>query len=540
MQQVLFGNPVDILKSGSAELKGEYAKITNILGATEVANLVKSTLGPKGMDKILQSADRREGAVTITNDGATIMKSVWMDNPAGKVLIDIAKTQDNEIGDGTTSVVVLAGELLKEAERLLQQNVHPQIIIEGYRMAFAVAEKTLEASAVDHKTPFGAAAFEADSLFRKDLYHIAQTSLSSKVLAYDKEHFAKLAVDAVLRLKGTNTLEYINIIKKLGGTLQDSFLSPGFLLDKRIGVGQPKRLENPLVLVANTAMDTDRIKIYGARVRVGALSSLADIERAEKEKMKMKVQKILEHKPNCFINRQLIYNYPEELFAQAGVMAIEHADFEGVERLAAALGAECVSTFDTPDQVVLGKCELIDEVMVGEDTLIRFSGLAKGEACTVILRGSSQHLLDEAERSLHDALCVVSQTVLAPKIVYGAGCSEMLMAVAVEKAAAAVPGKKQLAMKAFATALKQLPVIVSENAGLDSAELMTNLSAEHYLGHSTMGLDLDKNTVSDVAQLGIVEPLKSKKSVVAYATEAAECILRVDDIIRMPPRQRER
>eukprot|EP01002_Notosolenus_urceolatus_P015489 NODE_808_length_1765_cov_193.391026_g662_i0.p1 GENE.NODE_808_length_1765_cov_193.391026_g662_i0~~NODE_808_length_1765_cov_193.391026_g662_i0.p1 ORF type:complete len:563 (+),score=212.74 NODE_808_length_1765_cov_193.391026_g662_i0:28-1689(+) len=532
-QQVLFGNPTDILKQGAVEEKGEFAKLSNIVGATAVADMVKSTLGPKGMDKILQSHDRRDGAVVVTNDGATIMKSVWMDNPAGKVLIEIAKTQDAEIGDGTTSVVVFAGELLREAERLLTQNIHPQTIIEGYRLASGVAEKALNGSSADHT--------DDKEGIREVLLNVARTSLSSKVLCYDRDHFAKLAVDAVLRLKGSSSLESINIIKKLGGTLQDSFLSEGFLLDKKIGIGQPRRLENPKILVCNTPMDTDKIKIYGARVRVSGISNLAEIERAEKMKMKQKCDNILAHGLNCFINRQLIYNYPEELFAQAGVMAIEHADFEGVERLALALGGEVASTFDHPEQAKFGTCKLIDEIMIGEDTVIRFSGLPKGEACTVVLRGSSQHLLDEAERSLHDALCVVSQTVINAKVVPGAGCSELLMADAVETEAKKIPGKKQLAMQSFANALRQLPSIVAENAGLDSADLITQLTAAHHNGKTRAGLDLNARSISDdVGKLGIWEPLKLKRSVLLYAMEAAECILRVDNIIRMPPRQRTR
>eukprot|EP01013_Petalomonas_cantuscygni_P003941 TRINITY_DN1420_c0_g2_i1.p1 TRINITY_DN1420_c0_g2~~TRINITY_DN1420_c0_g2_i1.p1 ORF type:complete len:569 (+),score=200.17 TRINITY_DN1420_c0_g2_i1:64-1707(+) len=545
-QQVLFGNPTDILKSGATEEKGEYAKLSNIVGACAVADLVKTTLGPKGMDKILQSQDRRDGKVSVTNDGATILKSVYMDNAAGRVLIDIAKTQDQEIGDGTTSVVVLTGELLREAERLLALSVHPQTIIEGFRAAREIALSTLVSAAKSRdKDP---AAY--DAAMYETLLKIARTSLSSKVLAYDRDHFAKLAVDAVLRLKGRASIEHINIIKKLGGTLQDSFLSPGYLLDKKFGVGQPTMIRDAVIVLANTAMDTDKVKIYGGRVKVDSLSELAKVEREEKEKMRSKVDKItsmkdVEGRPmNVFINRQLIYNFPEEIFAQRGVMAIEHADFEGVERLALALGAEVISTFDPTAEHAkraVGRCGLIDQVMVGEDVLIRFSGLPRGEACTVVLRGSSQHLLDEAERSLHDALCVVSQTVLHPEVVLGAGCSESLMACAVETAATTMPGKRQLAMQAYARALRQLPSIVAENAGLDAAELVTQLVAKHAAGVHTAGLDLMNGTViDDVGTLGVVEPLKAKRSVVAYATEAAECILRVDDIIKLPPRQRTR
>lgn len=206
--------------------------------------------------------------------------------------------------------------------------------------------------------------------FKKDLINIAKTTISSKILQNEKEHFANLAVQAVLRLKGGTNLEAIQILKKPGGVLKDSFLADGFILDKKIGVGQPKRIENAKILVANTPMDTDKIKIYGAKVKTSSMAQLAEIEKTEKEKMKRKVEKIIAHKCNVFINRQLIYNYPEELFADAGIMAIEHADFEGVERLALVLGADIVSTFDTPDQVKLGSCKLIEEIMIGEEKVI--------------------------------------------------------------------------------------------------------------------------------------------------------------------------
>lgn len=242
----------------------------------------------------------------------------------------------------------------------------------------------------------------------------------------------------------------IQIIKKTGGVLEDSFLDQGFLLDKRPGVHQPKRIENAKILIANTPMDTDKIKVFGSTIKVDSMSKIADLELAEKEKMKDKVNKILNHKCNVFINRQLIYNYPEQLFADAGVMAIEHADFDGIERLALVTGGEIVSTFDSPDLVKLGHCDLIEQVMIGEDTLIRFSGVALGEACTIIIRGATQQIIDEAERSLHDALCVLAATVKESRIIFGGGCAETLMATAVSKKAAETAGKESIAMESFA------------------------------------------------------------------------------------------
>ncbi|KTG01830.1 hypothetical protein cypCar_00031195 [Cyprinus carpio] len=272
----------------------------------------------------------------------------------------------------------------------------------------------------------------------------------------------------------------------------------GFLLDKRIGVNQPKRIENANILIANTGMDTDKIKIFGSRVRVDSTAKVAEIETAEKEKMKEKVERILKHGINCFINRQLIYNYPEQLFASAGVMAIEHADFVGVERLA----------------------------------------LVTGEACTIVLRGATQQILDEAERSLHDALCVLAQTVKETRTVFGGGCSEMLMAKAVSDLANRTPGKEAVAMESFAKALRMLPTIIADNAGYDSAELVSQLRAAHQDNKSTFGLDMSQGAVGDMAALGITESFQVKRQVLLSAAEAAEMILRVDNIIKAAPRKR--
>ncbi|KAJ9123948.1 T-complex protein 1 subunit beta [Naganishia vaughanmartiniae] len=495
-----------------------------------LGDLVKSTLGPKGMNKILQSAST--GEIMVTNDGATILKSIQLDNPAAKILVNISKVQDDEVGDGTTSVCVLASELLREAEKLVTTlKVHPQTVVEGYRIASKAALDALSRAARDNGAD--------PEAFRTDLFNIARTTLSSKVLAQDKDYFANLAVDAVLRLKGSTDLEHIQIIKKVGGKLTDSYLDEGFILDKTIGVNCPKRIENAKILIANTSMDTDKIKIFGARVKVDGTGKLAELERAEKEKMKAKVEKIAAHGITCFVNRQLIYNYPESILSEKGIMSIEHADFEGVERLALVTGGEIASTFDQPDQVKIGRCDLIEEIMIGEDKLIKFSGVAAGEACTVVLRGATTQMVDEAERSLHDALSVLSQTVKETRVVLGGGCSEMLMSNAVEEAARTTKGKKALAVESFSKALRQMPTILADNGGHDSADLVSKLRAAHYEGQSDAGLDMDLGAVASMRKLGITESYKLKRQVVVSASEASEMIIRVDNILRATPRRRE-
>ncbi|SCZ97786.1 BZ3500_MvSof-1268-A1-R1_Chr7-3g09587 [Microbotryum saponariae] len=532
------------------------ARLSSFVGALALGDLVKSTLGPKGMNKILHSTST--GEITVTNDGATILKSIALDNPAAKILVNISKVQDDEVGDGTTSVTVLAAELLREAEKLVTlQRVHPQTVIEGFRIASKSALEALEKSAVDHgKDPVA---------FREDLIAIAKTTLSSKVLAADKDYFAELAVSAVLRLKGSTDLEHIQIIKKQGGKLTDSYLDEGFILDKKIGVNCPHKIENAKILIANTPMDTDKIKIFGARVKVDSTGKLAELERAEREKMKAKVAKIKASGVTCFVNRQLIYNYPESLFAEAGIMSIEHADFEGVERLALVTGGEIASTFDNPSGVKLGKCGTIEEIMIGEDKvrtrshraaasfvcsahtylcicslqLIKFSGVAAGEACTVVLRGATSQMVEEADRSLHDALSVLSQTVKETRTTLGGGCAEMIMAIAVDEKAKKTEGKKALAVESFARALRQMPTILADNAGYDSSDLVAKLRAAHYEGRSDAGLDMDRGIVGSMKECGVTESYKLKRQVVLSASEAAEMILRVDDILRAAPRRRE-
>lgn len=465
------------------------------------------------MNKILQST--HDGSITVTNDGATILKAITLDNPAAKILVNISKVQDDEVGDGTTSVCVLASELLREAEKLVTiSKIHPQTVVEGYRIASRAALEALQKSAVDHA--------DDPMQFREDLFNIARTTLSSKVLSQDKDYFANLAVDAVLRLKGSINLEHIQIIKKVGGKLTDSYLDEGFILDKQIAVNSPKRIENAKILIANTSMDTDKIKIFGARVRVDGTGKLAELERAEKDKMKAKVQAIAAHGITCFVNRQLIYNYPENLLAEQGIMSIEHADFEGVERLALVTGGEITSTFDAPDKVKIGRCDVIEEIMIGEDKLIKFSGVAAGEACTVVLRGATSQMVDEAERSLHDALSVLSQTVKETRVTLGGGCAEMLMSCAVEEAARTVSGKRALAVEGFARALRQMPTILADNGGYDSSDLVAKLRAAHYEGRTDAGLNMDEGSIASMKELGITESYKLKRQVVVSASEASE------------------
>lgn len=526
-------NP-QVLNEQATEDKGEMARLSSFVGAIAVSELVRTTLGPRGMDKILQPQSIEGGneKMIITNDGATILKNVYLDNPAAKILVDISKTQDSVVGDGTTTVAVLAGELLREAEKLINAKMHPQVVITGFRLARDKAREALIKIAMNNK--------DDKVQFRSDLVNIAMTTLSSKLLTHEKEFFANMVVDSVLRFKESPNLEAIKIIKKVGGSLKDSFLCDGLILQKHISVGCKRVCKNARIMVANTPMDYDKIKIYGSRVKVDSMDKVSEIEVAEKEKMKRKVDKILNHNIDVFVNRQLIYNYPEQLMVEKGIMVIEHADFDGIERLSAVTGADIVSTFDNPENVKLGQCDLIEEIMIGEDKVIKFSGCAKTEASTIVLRGASSHLLDEAERSLHDALCVIVETVKSHKVIYGGGFSEMKMAIEVEEFSKEIKGKESLAIEGFARAMRQIPIILSDNAGFDSAELVSNLKNAIHDGSNTAGLNLDEGKVGNMKELGVYECFRAKEQALLSACEAAEMIIRVDDIIQCAPRQRTR
>ncbi|XP_073986917.1 T-complex protein 1 subunit beta-like [Rhodnius prolixus] len=525
-------NPVRILKLDAQEEKGEMARLSNFAGAIAIGDLVKSTIGPKGMDKMLVSFDpSHKGRVVVTNDGATILRAVGVDNPAGKILVNMAIGVDDEVGDGTTSVTILASELLREAERMIERKIHPQTIITGYRLATKVALDTLEKNAVDHS--------ENKEIFQDVLLNAAATALSSKILSSDKKMFSQLAVKAVLRLKGSGNINAIHIIKKKGGCLSDSFLDEGFILDKKIGQFQPKRIKNAKILIANTPMDTDKIKIFGSRVRTDSSAMVADVEQCEKEKMKDKVTKILSHKCNVFINRQLIYNYPEQLFADAGVMAIEHADFDGIERLALVTGGEIASTFDNPESIILGECDLIEEIMIGEDKLLRFSGVKLGEACTIVIRGATEQIIDEAERSLHDVICVLITIIRDKRIIYGGGAAELQMSTAISDAAINITGKESVAMEAYSKALLEIPMAISDNGGYDSSYIITALRAAHKNGERSCGIDMVNGDITDMNKLGVFESFAIKRQIIFSATEATEVILRVDHIMKAGPRPRK-
>lgn len=489
----------------------------------EIVNQIKSTLGPKGMDKILVSTS---GDIKVTNDGITILKNLVSNSLALNIIKDICNVQDDEIGDGTTSVCCLIGELIIEAERLLSLQIHPQIIIKGFRLAAKESLRVINMNCFDHS--------DNSVLFCADLMDVARTTLNSKIIFPFREHFGRIAVKAVLKLKGSTNINQIQIIKKRGGSLRDSFLENGFIIEKKAGISQPKKVKNAKILLANTSMDIDKIKIYGAKIRVKTLSKLAEIEVGEQKKILDKCKKIISHGINVFINRQLIYNRHERFLNEHGILTIEHADFEGIEKLSLATGAEIVSTFDQPSKIKLGECDMIEEIMIGEETMIRFGGCKNGDICSVVLRGSNTQILDEAERSLHDAICVLSQVIRDPRLVWGGGCIEARVSLALDYFSKKLPGKKRIVVKGFSRVMLHLPKTIAGNAGLDSMDVINRLKIAHENGHFSSCFDINSGKIKEAASLGLVECLKLKTQLIISAIEAAEMIIRIDSTIVKP------
>jgi T-complex protein 1 subunit beta len=499
----------------------EFKKNVSLFNETKkVVNFLKSTLGPRGMDKLLLS---KSGNINVTNDGATILKNASYHSVMKNILNDLTLAHDNEIGDGTTSVCCLVGELIIEAEMLIDVQIHPQIIIKGYRLAAQHALSVLNSVYFDHSA-------DAD-IFCEDLLNIAKTTLCSKVVFPVREHFARLVVEAVLKLKGSTDTKHVKIIKKIGGTLRDSFLEEGFILENKIGTGQLKRVHNAKILVANTALDSDKIKIHGTRIKVSALSKLAKIEITEQKKILDKCKKIISHMINVFINRQIIYNRQESFFTDHGILTIEHADFEGIERLALVTGAEIASTFDEPSKIKIGHCKIVEEIIIGDETMVRFGGCSNANACTIIIRGSNQQLLDEAERSIHDALCILTQSMKDTRFVWGGGSLDTYLSLRLENFAKKFSEKTSSAVLAFAKAIQNMPKIILDNAQLDSAFIISKLRKAHKENKIKTCIDISNETVSCAQKLGLIELFKLKTQTIISAVEAVEMILRIDKII---------
>jgi thermosome len=511
------------LREGTSRTRGEEAQQNNIAAAKIVANVVKSALGPKGMDKMLVSSF---GDATITSDGATILKEMDIEHPIAKIIVEVAKTLDDEVGDGTTSVVVFAGRLLEKAEDLLEKKVHPTLIVEGYRKA---AEKAL-----DH---YKEIAIVVEPLDKGMLKKIAMTALASKIVRENRDSLANIAVDAVLSIvedrdgKYWIDLDNIELKKKAGESLTSTKLIEGMTIDKEVvHSGMPKRVEEAKITLLNTALEIEKTE-YTAEIRIQRPDQIKAFLDEEERMLQKMVEKIAVTGTNVVICQKGIDDLVQHFLAKKNILAIQRVESMSIEKLAKAIQGKVVTNLDGLNKGDLGSAKLVEERKLGDDKWIFIEGCQNPKAVTILIRGGTEKTVDEAERSRHDALCVIRDVVQTPQVVAGGGAPEMEVASRLKKWAEGVSGRVQLAALDFAEALEVIPTTLAENTGLDPIDILVELRARHEKGEIWAGVDVFGGKVEDMRSLEVYEPLVVKNQIVKSASESACMILRIDDVI---------
>jgi len=518
------GIPVLILKEGTQRTSGHEALRTNMMAAITIAEMLRTTYGPRGMDKMLVDT---LGEVTITNDGATILDKMDVQHPAAKMLVQIAKGQDDEVGDGTKTSVIFAGELLKAAEELLEKNVHPTIIINGYKKALQEATRFAEKIAKD-----------VDLNNNELLKKVAATALTSKAVHGVRDYFAEIAVKAVKQIveyrddKRYVDIDNIQIIKKHGGSLADTKLIYGIVLDKEVvHPGMPKRVENAKIALIDAPLEIEKPEI-DAEIRINDPTMMRKFI-AEKENILSKmIDKIASIGANVVICQKGIDDVAQHFLAKKGILAVRRVKRSDMEKLERATGGRIISNIDDLTEKDLGYAKLVEERKVGEDKMVFIEGTKDPKAVSILIRGGLERVVDEAERVFRDALSVVADVIKVPKIVYGGGAFEIELAKHLREYALQVGGKEQLAIEKFADALEGLVSALVENAGLDPIEMLSKLKKAHSEPEGyKYGINLFTGKVEDMEKLGVMEPLIVKINALKAGTEAATLILRIDDII---------
>ncbi len=515
--------PVLILREGSGRSGGRDALRNNIMAARTIAEAVKSSLGPKGMDKMLVDSS---GDVTITSDGRTILDKMDIEHPAGKMMVEVAKTQDAEVGDGTTTSVILAGELLGKAEELTNKGVHPTVIVQGYIKAADKALETLENIAIPVKP--------ADKAFLKK---IAATSMASKLVAEKKEQLAKIAVEAVLNVAQKVGDDYlvdlddITIAKKPGESLTETRLIEGLVLDKEVvHSGMPKRVEKAKIALLESALEIKKTE-FDTKINIERPEQMDSFLREEEGMLKAMVEKIVASGANVVICQKGIDDMVQHFLARKGVLAVQRVKESDMKKLALATNGKPVTNLEGLSKSDLGFAELVEERKMGDDKMTFIEGCKNPRSVSILIRGADKRYLEEAERSVHDALCVVRDVVQAPKIVAGGGAPEMEVARALRAYAETLLGREQLAVRSFGEAMEIVPLTLGENAGLDPVNLLLELRTRHEKGEKWAGVDVFEGKIKDMSELEVYEPLAVKKQTIKSANEAATMILRVDDVI---------
>ncbi|MCZ7372175.1 MAG: thermosome subunit beta [Candidatus Methanoperedens sp.] len=519
----LGGQPIFILREGSQRTKGREAQNNNIMAAKAVAAAVRTTLGPKGMDKMLVDS---LGDIVITNDGATILKEMDIEHPAAKMIVEVAKTQDDEVGDGTTTAAVLAGEFLKNAEELLEQNVHPTVIANGYRLASIRAKEILKTLAT------------SVTLDNKDLLlKIAITAITGKGAESSKDVFANLAVNAVLSVvntengKHTVDVEDIKVEKKVGGSVEDSLLIEGMVIDKeRVHTNMPKKVKDAKILLLNEALEIKKTEV-DAEIQIKSPDQLQLFLDQEEQMIHDMVNKVIDSNANVVFVQKGIDDIAQHYLAKAGVYAARRVKKSDMEKLARATGAKILTSLKEISDSDLGKAGSVEEKKIGDEAMTYVTECHNPRSVSIILRGGTEHVVDEAERALHDALRVVGVAIEDEKLVAGGGSPEIELALQLREYSATLSGREQLAVSKFAEALEVIPRSLAENAGLDPINMIAEMRSQHEKGKKTAGLNVFTGKVVDMMKEGVVEPLRVKTQAITSATEAATMILRIDDVL---------
>lgn len=520
---------------------GQDVRTQNVMACQAVANIVKTSLGPVGLDKMLVDDI---GDVTITNDGATILKMLEVEHPAAKVLVELAELQDREVGDGTTSVVIIAAELLKRANDLVRNKIHPTSIIGGYRLAMREACKY-----IDDKL-----AVKVEKLGKDSLVNCAKTSMSSKIIGTENDFFAKMVVDAVQAVKTTNNkgeikypIKGINILKAHGQSLKDSYLLNGYALNTgRAAQGMPTRVAPAKIACLDFNLQRTKLQM-GVQVLVSDPRELDKIRERESDITKERIEKLLKAGANVILTTKGIDDMALKYFVEAGAIAVRRVRKEDLRHVAKATGATQVLTFadmeggETFDSSFLGYADEVVEERIADDDAILIKGAKSSRAVSIILRGANDYMLDEMERSMHDALSIVKRTLESNTVVAGGGAVEAALSVYLENLATTLGSREQLAIAEFAESLLIIPKVLAVNAAKDSTELVAKLRAYHHSAQtkadkkhlSNMGLDLAKGNVRNNLEAGVLEPAMSKVKIIQFATEAAITILRIDDMIKL-------
>ena len=515
--------PVLVLKESALQQKGRDAQKNNITAAKLVADLVKTSLGPRGLDKMLVDS---LGDVTITNDGATILKEIDAQHPAAKMMVEISKTIDTEVGDGTTSSVIFAGALLEKAEKLLEKDVHSTIIIDGYQ---AASEKALELLAKLAKT------IKPDD--RESLIKIAKTSMQSKLVSEDSVPLSKLVVDAILKIvekdgdKHSVDLDNLKVEKKSGGSIDDTVLINGIVLDKEIvHSGMPTKVENAKIALVNTALEVEKTEM-SAEIRISDPTQMQTFLEEENRMLKSMVDKIHSIGANVLICQKGIDDIAQHYLSKHGVLAVRRVKESDMTKLAKATGGRISTNLEDISASDLGNAEIAHQKKVESDKWVFIEGCKNPRSVTILIRGGSQRVVDEADRSIHDSLMVVKDVVEKPSIVAGGGSPEAYLATELNEWAGSADGREQLAMKQYAEAFETIPLTIAENAGMDPIDALIALRANQTAGKQTAGINAKEGKIGNMFSLDIVEPLAVKEQIIKSATEAACMILRIDDVI---------